>query len=410
MNKIPAKYYLVADQLIFSGMSFLLTIASSQYFDIRTFGVFASMVIGIYLLLSISHALIIQPMQIFINKLDVKHSYKGFLLMCLFLKILVIWIIAFTIDLLGFSFFDTYIKYLYSIPFYASVFLAHDFFRKYFLADDEVYHAFVIDSLVAVFQLIALTYVFFIASGDLNHLLMALSIAYLPSIFIATLKFPFSIDFKANRAYLLYHTKEGKWLLFTAIIQWFSNNLFVLFSGVFISLSALAALRLAQTIFGILNVILQTVENYVIPLVNRLHVESSHRSIQYLQNLSKKGLALIGLVLIPFLFFSKTMMYWIGGSEYLPYHEVFIGLSLLYFLIFAAYPIRISIRILELNKVFFIGYFISFLAGLLSFQFLLKNFQLSGAVAGLILNQLIMIAVWQFTLNKRNFQLWKSYI
>jgi hypothetical protein len=59
-----------------------------------------------------------------------------------------------------------------------------------------------------------------------------------------------------------------------------------------------------------------------------------------------------------------------------------------------------------LNKIFFIGYLLSFITSLATFHFLLKYSGLYGAVTGLIINQ-IMILYWRYQLHKKQFQLWK---
>ncbi len=400
---------LLLDQLLFSGMSFLLTIFSSRYFDIYTFGIFASLVIGLYLLLSISQALIIQPMQIFLNRTENPLAYKGFLLKCLFGFILVILLVSSILYSLEMNALSDFNDRIIAFVCYSIAFIMHDFFRKFFLSNDQIKDVLIIDFVAVFSQSILLCYLLFFVDGNLNLLLFGLFLAYIPALLIAFFKFPFSFWVGPQRVFLNYHYKEGKWLFFMAITQWFSNNLFVIFSGVFIGITALAALRLGQTIFGILNIILQTVENYLIPYVNRLYAKSHQEGMHYLRKMSKGGFLIMLIFSIPFLFFSKSIMYWIGGKEYVIFHYVLKGLCLLYLVIFSAYPVRISMRILELNKFFFIGYLISLLISMIYFQFLLSHFQLQGAIAGLILNQLIMLAVWQYTLTRKKFYLWKSY-
>jgi len=67
----------------------------------------------------------------------------------------------------------------------------------------------------------------------------------------------------------------------------------------------------------------------------------------------------------------------------------------------------LCIRMLVLNKNFFIGYLLSLAFSLLFFNYFLSNFGLSGAILGLAISQLILIIYWQFVLSKNNFLLWK---
>jgi O-antigen/teichoic acid export membrane protein len=87
-------------------------------------------------------------------------------------------------------------------------------------------------------------------------------IASLPGIFFFLRNAEFSLQ---NKELLQYHFKEGKWLFSASIVQWFSSNFFTLVAGIYLGINALGALRLVQSFFGAVNVILQTVENYYLP-------------------------------------------------------------------------------------------------------------------------------------------------
>ena len=404
------KYILLADQMLFSGLAFVMTILLSRLFDIEMFGLFASLIIFLYLLLSISQALFIQPMQILGSKTKNIKEYKTFLLFCLTIFLSIVFIFSLLLQILSIDFLVNYNQYILAFSVYAVAFLAHDFFRKWFLSDDKIGTTFIIDVVSAIGQIIAFCVNFWVLKGGIHTLFLCLSISYIPSIVIAFYKYNEGLSFNGFEEFIPYHLNEGTWFLFTAITQWWSNNLFVISSGVFIGLEALGALRLGQSIFGILNILLQTVENYVIPSVNRLFLKSKEESIQFLQALSKKSILPVSVILATIFVLSKPLMGIVGGHDFIPYHIVLKGLSLLYFIIIIAYPIRISVRILELNKIFFVGYLAAFIIGLFTFQFLLSNYELSGALAGLILNQLIMMFIWQSTLTRKKFKLWKSYI
>ena len=71
------------------------------------------------------------------------------------------------------------------------------------------------------------------------------------------------------------------------------------------------------------------------------------------------------------------------------------------------YPVRMSIRMMLMNRQFLIGYLISFVFSLATFQYLLSVWHLKGAILGLITNQLLMLLYWQYLLIKKDFILWK---
>ena len=100
------------------------------------------------------------------------------------------------------------------------------------------------------------------------------------------------------RRHFAYHVEQGKWFFMTAISQWWAGNLFVVASGVYLGAVALGALRLAQSLFGILNVILQTFENYVLPQTASKMNDSIPEGIAYLKNLSLKAAWIFSPILI----------------------------------------------------------------------------------------------------------------
>ncbi len=411
MLKIPKTYALFLDQLVVSGASFGLTIVCSQVYDITTFGIYAALMIGLHLLLNMIHSVLVQPMQILINKIENMKDYNGFLLFLfslVSLGMLLLSMFFFSID--GIVKMEQFSPYVSSFGIFSYSFAVHDLFRKYNLARNRVHLALVADMLNFCGQFCALGCAFYFFESSLEVLFLFLALAYVPGIIYGLFHFKVSRNVLATSSYMKYHLKEGKWFLFTSLTQWGASNFFVLFAGIYVGLQALAALRLGQSIFGVLNVVLQAVENYLVPYVSRLFMSCPHRTITFLQKISKKGIVIMLIFSFPVLLFSKQIMFFIGGADYQQFHGVLIGLSFLYVLIFAAYPIRISIRILELNKIFFTAYAVSFVISLLSFQFLLKNFSIYGAIIGLIMNQLVMILLWQYTLSKNKFKLWKSYI
>ena len=55
-------------------------------------------------------------------------------------------------------------------------------------------------------------------------------------------------------------------------------NLFIVTSGVYLGVAALGAFRLVQSLFGILNLVLQTFENYVLPQASVKYNESATKA------------------------------------------------------------------------------------------------------------------------------------
>ncbi len=409
INKLANEKNLVLiDQAIFSGNTFVSTALLARFLGVENFGVYSSIVLAIYLLISMSNALIIQPLQVAFGKFIDIENYKVFTLFAQLVICILVFSFGITIQQVAPNKFFSLTKtdLLYA-SFLASFWILHDFFRKLFLAYQRIKKAIVIDSIMAGIQLLSIIGLAVFRLLTLNAAILVVTLGFVISsiaaFLIAEIKFNRSFF---SREYLDYHISKGFLLLLSSVIQWWSSNLFVVTSGVFLGAAALGAFRLVQSLFGVLNLLLQTFENYVLPKAAKILSESKLEAQNFLKMATKKGAILFGVVLLPLFIFSKQAIVICGGPEYIPYSYAVRGMVILYTIIYFGYTARIPIRILTLNKSFFIGYCISFAFSLLTFQFLLKNFGLSGAIFGLVVNQILMILFWRSKLTKHNFKLW----
>jgi O-antigen/teichoic acid export membrane protein len=402
------KGLVLLDQAVFSGNSFIMTALLARFLGIETFGTFSYLILGVYLLMSMSNALIIQPMQVAQSKFTNDKEYKGFtVLLQLFVGALLI-IISILLNTDIFPKIEILERFnLIQVGILYGAWLLHDFFRKSFLASQEIKNTIVVDCIMAFIQLSGVIGLGMDQQLTLHAAIILLTTSYVLSSFagIVLSKLSFQ-NLNLKKEYLQYHKKEGSILFISSVLQWWSSNLFVVASGLFLGAAALGAFRLVQSMFGVLNLLLQTYENYVLPKAAKLYSNSKSEAKRYLRTITQKGAILFSAVLVPLFLFSKQAIFLIGGDQYIAYHHVVRGMVLLYAIIYAGYSVRIPIRILMLNNSFFIGYCISFIFSLFTFNYLLNHFNISGAIAGLIINQLLMISYWHFKLTKHNFTLW----
>ncbi|MEL1253538.1 hypothetical protein AAEO57_07125 [Flavobacterium sp. DGU38] len=391
------------DQVISSGTNFCLTILLAQKLDIKSFGLYSSIVLLLYLAVSIMNALIIQPFQVMVAKIEKRKQYITalFLGTVLLLCIPPVFIVILSLFFIKTSLFQVSAGVLIC---FVTGFLINDFFRKLLLGLSRIKEVLIMDILFLIF----IPFVFVLDGIKLSQVLLIIGLSNL----IVTLPgFLFMIkNYEKPAAWRLYapaHIKEGKWLLSVAVVQWSSSNFFILVAGIYLGIEALGALRLVQSFFGIINIGLQTIENYFLPKIALLYHENVIAAKEYLLRLTFAGATVFGLLTLVFFIFSNQIIVMVGGQKYQYYGYVIKMVALLYFFIFLGYPIRIAVRILMLNKIFFTGYLFSFITSLVTFHFLLKYSGLYGAVTGLILNQIIMILYWKYQLHKKQFQLWK---
>lgn len=402
------KNLVLVDQAIFSGNSFVVTALLARFLGIENFGTFSYIVLGVYLLMSMSNALIVQPMQVAHSKFPADKEYRGFTLSMQLIICLLLMLIALIVQLFHIELPEALSKTgIIAIGILCSAWLLHDYFRKSFLAYQEIKNTIVVDCIMAGIQLGGIIGLEVTHHLTLDAAIILFTSSYLAASILALILSKTSfINLTFRSEYFQYHKKEGSVLFLSSLLQWWSSNLFVVASGLFLGASALGAFRLVQSMFGVLNLLLQTYENYVLPKAAKLYALSKNESKIYLQNITKKGGLLFAIVLAPLFIFSEEAILLFGGQQYAAYHYVVRGMVILYAIIYAGYSVRMPIRILTLNRSFLTGYFISFVFSVLTFSFLLQNFNISGAIAGLIINQLLMISYWHFSLTKHKFSLW----
>lgn len=396
-----------ADQVIFSGGSFVVTILLARLLPPPVFGQFSILILLLYMLMSISNGIVISPFQVSRASLKPEGSYESFVF---FLQL------GFTVSLLSLGFLLAQFNVLPidienhltgSLVLIAG-FLFHDFIRKFLVAKGRTWMAFILDLITVFIQLGLILFMKWTNRHDLSATILFIGLSYLPSVlFTIFIIRPAFNQITLWTDFFQKHLTQGKWLVMTAAIQWLSNNLFVMASGAWLGTTALGALRLVQSLFGFLNMVLQAFENYGLPIAASLFRSSPDQARTYLRQLGVYGFMGASFILALLFIFSKWLIVLVGGSHYAPYDFVVKGMVILYAVLFAGYPFRMAIRMMVLNNLFFQGYVISCVFSLIAFQFLLQTWGLYGALAGLIINQLLMITYWQFCLQRRKFLIWK---
>jgi O-antigen/teichoic acid export membrane protein len=399
------KAIIILDQLVFSGASFMITILMAGILSINDFGKYAGYVLSIYLIVSILSAFVIQPFQVFQGNVNDLKAYTSFTFWFQLVAIGVLTLIALGLKV----FFPGF--YPWTLLGFSTGFLLHDFGRKILLALNRPRQTFILDATTALCSMLALYVFTSFLYQSLNNLFAVLSLAYLAS-FILLVVFikPINLNPKRKLAYLREHWDEGKWLFFTALSQWWSGNLFVVASALYLGPLVLGALRLAQSLMGVLNVLLQTFENYVLPQTAlKINVEVSD-ALAYVTGVSRKAALLFIPTLCLIYIFAEKILVLAGGPAYEPFAFALRGISMLYVLIFLSQPIRLMIRSLQLNQHFFYGYLITLIFALLFAHSLLSSYGLTGAIAGLAISQLLLMTYWTIILQRKKIYIWKSFI
>lgn len=395
-------FWVLLDQAMFSGGSFLTTVILARGLDMGTFGLYSSVVLVLFLLLGISNALVIAPFQVRIASEEKPGRYISVLFEGQLILTGVMMIAGALV--LGITKPDA----LPVIPvlLWGAGFLMHDFLRRVLLTRGFAKQALTLDGLTNVVQIVMLAA---LSAGNrlsLNSAAWVIGLTYLPAIALGIYYIkPRFYGWQIAQYYLNIHWKSGSWLLLSAAVQWWANNLLVIASGVLVGVEALGALRLAQTLFGVLNVLLQVYENDVLPRAAWYYQQSVKQMKAYLSRVTRYSLFILLPVALVLWFGAGYVMQLAGGDTYVQYAYMIKGMVLLYVFIFVGYPIRITIRVMELNKSILSAYLLVLVFNLLLAGWLIQHWSVAGVIAGLIFNQLLVLGYWLWRLVRSPYRL-----
>lgn len=392
----------LADQAVFSGTNFLLTIFIAKRLSISDFGAYSAYMLFLYLVVSAISSWTTQVGQVARERTAVYVSFVFWLHVFLALSCVSVCILVQVYSSVEVS---------NAVLWFGFGFVLYDFGRKQLLSDDRIAATLFLDAVTSFSVMVA--FLSFIHGGtkELDQMMALMGSAFTISLFtIMALIKPFYFHKKQYAAFLKSHIRQGRWLFYTALSQWWAGNLFVVASGLYLGGAALGALRLGQSLMGILNILLQAFENYVLPLTAQKMNREIKAGLGYIRDMNKKLIYVFIPVLVAFFGFAGPIMSVAGSPEYGQYAFILQGLSILYLLILLSQPLRFALRSLHLNNHFFYGYFISLGYALLASHWLISAYGLYGVLAGLMGAQIILIAYWTLVLHHKNIRIWKSFI
>lgn len=407
---VPEKYWVLADQVLVSGSGFVTSLLLARALGVAEFGRFSGIAMVQLFLLSVTMAFTSQVYQV-VSPLQTKAQARlftsGLLVQLLWLAVLLL-LVAMVLCATMPAFSGAAGTHTRAVVLLsglsAALFLLQDFLRRAFITHSQARLACVTDALNNLLQLAGLAIAWYYHALTLVMACGIIALSFIPAVVtgIALLKAGRLTVAAAGFAWHIQKTKSG-WLLGSALLQWGAGYFFVVAAGWYLGAAALGALRLAQYLFGLLNVLLAAMESYALP---RVAAQAAGARSYCLQLLKKSLLVMMPLLLLPTVF-ARQVLVLAGGPQYAQYAFIMYGLSVVYLFITAGYSVRIAIRSQHLHQHYFNAYALSVLVSIPVAPWLLQHWQLYGVLCGLLLTQVICIGYWLIILQRKNAFLWK---
>lgn len=405
------KILVLGDQAVVSASAFLTNIIVARALGINSYGQFSAIVLIQLFLMSLQQAGSSGIYQVMLARFDAvtQQRYTG----GLFYLQLAIYTSLSLIVLLLFWLLPAAVRG-YEQVFFAALwgtclYLLQDFLRKVLLTQRKEAKALGVDVITNFLQLSVLAYLAWNGRLTLTLTCWVISLTFLPSVIAGIVWIqPGRLSLSNIRFALDLHKKHSGWMLLSALLQWFAGNFFVVAAGWWLGAAALGALRLSQYIFGLLNVLLQAVENYALPAASRL-CDDRKAFREFIKRVLLKSILAMAPVLLLVTVFAKQLLLLSGGPSYAGYVYVMYGLVANYVIIVSGLPIRIALRVKLLNQHYFIGYLIATGFSLLTARWLIGTWALTGVLTGLFVTQLLVVCYWLIILNRKKVITWKLF-
>lgn len=390
---------ILADQTVMSASGFLANFLMAWKLQLTQYGQYALVFIGMMLLMSLQQALFIQPAQVFFPRFRKEQQQKltgSLLILALPVLIIASVILEVVYELVYDIHISTGILSLVTL-----FWLLADLLRKLAIMLRPGISLVIID---CIYVLVFLGSILLFSPANISSGLLISGLSATISLaFIFVIK-PQIPGFRIFNFTLFRCLPTAGWMVLTSAVQWSSSNYLLLAAGSWLNSASLGLLRLAQYLYGLLNIFLQAYENYAVPRLVAYTGEGSRRN-RYLIKFSLPFLLPVVLllcvitILFPWLFsFVST------ETTDFPVHY---WLSVLYLLIVTGYPVRVYIRASKYNPIYFGAHALSLLFILMSASYLIINFETAGVIMGLIMSQAIMLAVWAAFLFRKNEVSWR---
>jgi O-antigen/teichoic acid export membrane protein len=391
----------LADQAMVSGVNFLVGILLARLLGVAGYGRFVLAFSAVLFLNSIQMALILSPMMVIGAKKDQneKAAYFGAVFMqqiCfVFFSILLI---------LGGGFILVQLVPKWQVgnlllPLAAAAvgFQTQEFFRRYCFTQIQARAAIMIDGIYYGGQILILA---LIASyGKLTPVVALWGIAGAASIAILAglvgIRGKLAFDVPVFKNTVKQHWDFGKWLGGSAVLQWFSGQLFIYVSAACLSAAAAGAIKAAQNIVGITHILFLGMENFVPIKASRIyHINGNKALKQYLKKVALWGGAATGTICLIAAIAPRLWMELLYGASYIEYAYIVWWYAGIYMLIFFSRPLTAGLKAIEHTRPTFTAYIVSSLFSVATAVTLVRLYNIEGALFGILCTQMIMFSIF----------------
>ena len=330
VNKFAYVNWALADQAIVSGASFLTTVLIARFLGIEEFGRFALAWLGILFSQNFQIALVIQPMMTIARKQprDELAAYTGSVIF----QQIILGLLAVVFIFAGVTIAELLRpewrlgQLAMPIAVLALSSQYAEFVRRYFFTFDRARVSFFVDVARYVTQAgsLVILFLYSAASASLETVLYAMSAASLLALLVGIpLIGPVRFDLNNMRITAYRHWRFSRWLIPSAVAVWCREYFVHTAVAAVLGLSELGAIRAAQQLVRMVNVLILAFEN-IVPMRAgaAFSVNGFAGLVDFIDSFVLRFSAAIALVLVTIALIGGELLGIVYGAEYGGYGQL----------------------------------------------------------------------------------------
>jgi O-antigen/teichoic acid export membrane protein len=322
---IPSHWVALADQVLVSGVNFVIGIILARTFGVEIFGTYVIAMSFLYYANTFQSSLVIAPMMTAIphetEETKRQQMLSGFFGFALMLSLLTMAGIAFITYALGAMVSSLHLgENFWPLLLAILGFQSQDWLRRAFYAQRKTGWVFLLDLLAYGGQLATLSMLYFQHSlTPAATLLSTAGIFFLSTLLIIIPQNIFP-SFRHALHVVKTHWRESRDYFVSWQLQWASSQGLGLFGGGVLGPQVLGALRASTNLVAPVSVLFQWLEN-IIPVraVAHLKKDGLPGMYHFLFRLAWVGTLPFGLLVVGLYFFAGPLIGFLYGAEYRPY-------------------------------------------------------------------------------------------
>ena len=385
------------DQALSSACNFLTTILLARALGLEAFGVYTMVWLALYLAMSLQLGLIVSPMMSIGTKEQGAKAEAYYTIVFLHQA-------GYVVVASGAIFFAlTFVAGADSaladvaLPgaMAAASYLTQDFLRRYLFARRRPAGILLIDVINQALKLGALAALWQAGMiGVANALWAVAAAAAVSTLCGLSMSGPLLWRRQILTSVTARQWHSARWLVLTGSVQWVLSYSGLLVTAGLFGPKVLGALRAAQSLLAVLNVVREALENIVPPLAGKAFVERGmpglHRTLGRAMLFAglTGGATVIGLGL-----FGPWLLHQLYGGEILEYDWVIIWYAFAFPMALTSLVLGCAFRALERTRPVFVASFVGGCFNLLAVYPAAAAFGVAGLVAVTLLSELAALAV-----------------